>query len=62
MAVLYHPGFDSTRVYDGTDTRAFGLLIGAALAMVWPSRRTAREHQRRRAPDPRRRRASPGWS
>lgn len=39
MAVLYVPGADPTRVYDGTDTRAFGLLIGAALAMVWPSRR-----------------------
>jgi peptidoglycan/LPS O-acetylase OafA/YrhL len=38
MAVLYHPAFDSSRVYDGTDTRAFGLLFGAALAMVWPSR------------------------
>ncbi len=38
MAVLYHPSFDASRVYDGTDTRAFGLLIGAALAMVWPSR------------------------
>ena len=38
MAVLYHPGFATTRVYDGTDTRAFGLLIGAALAMVWRSR------------------------
>lgn len=38
MAVLYHPGTDPTRVYDGTDTRAFGLLIGAALALVWPSR------------------------
>jgi peptidoglycan/LPS O-acetylase OafA/YrhL len=38
MAVLYHPGFDSTRVYDGTDTRAFELLFGAGLAMVWPSR------------------------
>ncbi|MGI8713107.1 MAG: acyltransferase family protein [Solirubrobacteraceae bacterium] len=38
MVILYHPGFDSTRVYDGSDTRAFGLLIGAALAMVWPSR------------------------
>jgi peptidoglycan/LPS O-acetylase OafA/YrhL/lysophospholipase L1-like esterase len=37
MAVLYHPGFDSSRIYDGTDTRAFGLLFGAALAMVWPS-------------------------
>jgi peptidoglycan/LPS O-acetylase OafA/YrhL len=38
MAVLYHPTFDPSRVYDGTDTRAFGLLFGAALAMVWPSR------------------------
>ena len=37
MALLYHPGYDPTRVYDGTDTRAFGLLIGAALAFVWPS-------------------------
>ena len=39
MAVLYTPGFDTTRVYEGTDTRAFALLFGAALAMVWPSRR-----------------------
>ncbi len=38
MARLYHPGYDPTRVYEGTDTRAFGLLIGAALAMVWPTR------------------------
>lgn len=37
MAFLYHPGLDPTRVYEGTDTRAFGLLAGAALAMVWPS-------------------------
>jgi peptidoglycan/LPS O-acetylase OafA/YrhL len=41
MGHLYHPGYDPTRVYEGTDTRAFGLLIGAALAMVWPTRRTA---------------------
>jgi peptidoglycan/LPS O-acetylase OafA/YrhL len=39
MAILYHPSFDPSRVYDGTDTRAFELLGGAALAMVWPSRR-----------------------
>jgi peptidoglycan/LPS O-acetylase OafA/YrhL len=39
MAMLYRPGYDPTRVYDGTDTRAFALLAGAALAMVWPSRR-----------------------
>ena len=38
MAHLYHPGVDPTRVYEGTDTRAFGLLVGAALAMVWPTR------------------------
>jgi peptidoglycan/LPS O-acetylase OafA/YrhL/lysophospholipase L1-like esterase len=41
MLVLYHPGFDPTRVYEGTDTRAGGLLVGAALAMAWPSRRFA---------------------
>jgi peptidoglycan/LPS O-acetylase OafA/YrhL/lysophospholipase L1-like esterase len=41
MLALYHPGLDPTRVYEGTDTRAFGLLIGAALAMTWPSRRPA---------------------
>jgi peptidoglycan/LPS O-acetylase OafA/YrhL len=38
MALFYHPGYDPTRGYDGTDTRAFGVLIGAALAFVWPSR------------------------
>lgn len=37
MVLLYEPGADPSRVYYGTDTRAFGLLIGAALAMVWPS-------------------------
>jgi peptidoglycan/LPS O-acetylase OafA/YrhL len=42
MYVLYHPGVDPTRVYEGTDTRAAGLLIGAALAMVWPSSRAGR--------------------
>ncbi|ULL15882.1 acetyltransferase [Paenibacillus sp. H1-7] len=39
MMWLYEPGTDPSRVYYGTDTRAFGLLIGAVLAMVWPSRR-----------------------
>jgi peptidoglycan/LPS O-acetylase OafA/YrhL len=39
MAMLYRPGYDPTRIYDGSDTRAFALLIGAALAFVWPSRR-----------------------
>jgi peptidoglycan/LPS O-acetylase OafA/YrhL len=42
MAVLYHPSLDPSRVYYGTDTRASELLAGAALAMVWPSRRLSR--------------------
>ncbi|WP_179223604.1 acyltransferase family protein [Paenibacillus tyrfis] len=37
MALLYEPGADPSRIYYGTDTRAFGLLIGAALAVAWPS-------------------------
>ncbi len=40
MAVFYTPA-DSTRVYYGTDTHAFGLAIGAFLAMLaisWPRR------------------------
>jgi peptidoglycan/LPS O-acetylase OafA/YrhL len=39
MALIYQPGTDPSRVYYGTDTRAFALLIGAALAFVWPSRK-----------------------
>ncbi|KAE8763152.1 acyltransferase family protein [Georgenia thermotolerans] len=35
MAVLYVPGEDATRVYYGTDTHLFGLMIGAALAFAW---------------------------
>ena len=37
MAHLYHPGTVPNLVYYGTDTRAFALLLGAALAFVWPS-------------------------
>jgi peptidoglycan/LPS O-acetylase OafA/YrhL len=43
MGILYHPSLDPSRVYYGTDTRAFELLFGAALAMVWPSRRLSRK-------------------
>ncbi|SNU00368.1 Peptidoglycan/LPS O-acetylase OafA/YrhL, contains acyltransferase and SGNH-hydrolase domains [Ruaniaceae bacterium KH17] len=35
MALLYTPGADATRVYYGTDTHAFGLLLGVALAFIW---------------------------
>lgn len=37
MAVLFVPGTDPSRVYYGTDTRAFAILTGAALAVGWPS-------------------------
>jgi peptidoglycan/LPS O-acetylase OafA/YrhL len=52
MAVLYTPGADATRVYYGTDTHAFGLMLGVALAFAWagPERawlRTAAWRRRR---------------
>ncbi len=34
MAILYQPGVDPSRLYYGTDTRAQGVLIGAALAVA----------------------------
>jgi len=34
MAVLYQPDTDPSRIYFGTDTRAAGLLFGAALAFI----------------------------
>jgi peptidoglycan/LPS O-acetylase OafA/YrhL len=39
MTLLYEPGTDPSRVYYGTDTRVFSLLLGASLAVIWPSRR-----------------------
>lgn len=39
MIVLYDPSGDPSRVYYGTDTRAMELLVGAALAALWPSTR-----------------------
>lgn len=38
MAALFNPELDPSRLYFGTDTRASGLLLGAALAMLRPSR------------------------
>jgi peptidoglycan/LPS O-acetylase OafA/YrhL len=35
LAVLSHGGIDNTRPYEGTDTRAGELLVGAALALVY---------------------------
>ncbi|MDR0270889.1 acyltransferase family protein [Paenibacillus sp.] len=39
MMLLYDQGSDPSRVYYGTDTRAFSLLIGAALSILWPSQK-----------------------
>jgi peptidoglycan/LPS O-acetylase OafA/YrhL len=47
MAICYLPGSDPSRVYYGTDTHAFALLIGAALALSVPLARLrglARQH------------------
>ncbi|GAA2217985.1 acyltransferase family protein [Promicromonospora sukumoe] len=52
MALLLMPaygtGVDPTRVYYGTDTHAFGLLLGAAVTLRWakagPALRGARAH------------------
>jgi peptidoglycan/LPS O-acetylase OafA/YrhL len=41
MALLYRPEMDPSRLYFGTDTRATGLLVGAALALVWAPWRAA---------------------
>ncbi|MFT4127262.1 MAG: acyltransferase, partial [Gordonia sp. (in: high G+C Gram-positive bacteria)] len=35
---LAAPSLDNSRAYEGTDTRAGGLLLGAALAVWWPAR------------------------
>ncbi|KRN88548.1 acyltransferase family protein [Ligilactobacillus ceti] len=43
MAILYQPGVDPSRVYYGTDTRMFAILIGAALAFIWPSTKLRRD-------------------
>ncbi|MGM0215501.1 acyltransferase family protein [Enterococcus sp. AZ109] len=39
MAILFTPGQDPTRVYYGTDTRLFSILMGSGLAFIWPSTR-----------------------
>jgi len=35
LAVFSHAGIDNTRAYEGTDTRAGEMLVGAALALVY---------------------------
>lgn len=42
MIVLFDPQKDASRVYYGTDTRAFSLLFGALLAIMWEYRMVPR--------------------
>lgn len=42
MALLYNPAVDPSRIYYGTDTRVFSLLLGAWLALVPPRALTPR--------------------
>jgi len=46
MAVLFDPAGDPSRVYYGTDTRAFSLLIGAWLSFAWPGAQLTEEGTR----------------
>ena len=66
MALLYAPGVDPSRIYYGTDTRATGLLCGAALAFLWSPgdkyRPAEARHQRLRSPGRGRFRRRWGWT
>src|SRR5215204_5969121 len=66
MALMYTPGVDPSRVYYGTDTRATGLLCGAALAFLWSPgdkyRPDEARHERLRLSDRGRFRRRWGWT
>ncbi len=51
MALLFVPETDPSRVYYGTDTRAAGLLVGAALACWWAPWRGRRPGFTRSGPE-----------
>jgi peptidoglycan/LPS O-acetylase OafA/YrhL len=46
MAALFTPGGDVSRLYYGSDTRATGVLAGAALAFIWSPARARLERPR----------------
>jgi peptidoglycan/LPS O-acetylase OafA/YrhL len=66
MALMYTPGVDPSRIYYGTDTRATGLLCGAALAFLWSPgdkyRPAKARHQRLTFPGRGRFRRRWGWT
>ncbi|NLT15015.1 MAG: acyltransferase family protein [Clostridiales bacterium] len=47
LGVLYEPGGDPGRIYYGTDTRVFSLLIGACMAYILPSARIAKASEKK---------------
>ncbi|HEY4105043.1 MAG TPA: acyltransferase family protein [Polyangiaceae bacterium] len=49
QAHSFDPALDPTRIYIGTDCRLSGLLLGAALAVVWPASSESRLHSSARA-------------
>ena len=50
MILLFDPAQDPSRVYYGTDTRAFSLLIGSCLAFMWPYRKLTKRAGNRMTP------------
>jgi peptidoglycan/LPS O-acetylase OafA/YrhL len=48
MSLLAVPGFENLHAYQGTDAGVGGLLIGAALAMIWPTQLANRFSENRR--------------
>jgi peptidoglycan/LPS O-acetylase OafA/YrhL len=48
MLLLAAAGFENLHAYQGTEAGAGGLLIGAALAMVWPTQLAAKLSENRR--------------
>ncbi len=47
LGVLHVPGGDPSRIYYGTDTRVFSLLLGAIMAFILPSRKLAQVSQKK---------------
>lgn len=47
MALLYNPHVDPSRIYYGTDTRLFSILLGCQLALIWPTDRLRQTIQKK---------------
>nr|WP_223804675.1 acyltransferase [Lactococcus protaetiae] len=47
MIIMFRPDTDPTRVYYGTDTRLFSLMMGASLAFIWPLNKLSKKINQR---------------